>query len=50
MTLYQSGKGNVTNLAKKIRGVLEEPESSWNGDQKNLRLKRIKEKLSKTEK
>ena len=28
MTPYQSGKGNVTNLAKKIRKVLEEREGS----------------------
>ena len=44
MILYQSGKGNVTNLAKKIRKVLEQRESSWNADQKNLLLKRIKSK------
>ena len=46
-TLYQSGKGNVTNLAKKNRKVLEECESNWNADQKNLLLKRIKQILSK---
>ena len=34
MTLYQLGKGNVTNLLKKIRKVLEECESSWNDDKK----------------
>ena len=49
-TLYQSGKGNVTNLAKKNRKVLEECESNWNADQKNLLLKRIKQILSKNEK
>ena len=50
MTLHQPGKGNVTNLAKKIRKALEERESSWNADQKNLLLKWIKEKLSNSEK
>ena len=34
MTLYQSGKGKVTQLAEKIRKVLEERENSWNVDQK----------------
>ena len=47
MTLYQSGKGNVTNLAKNNRKVLEQRESSWNADQKNLLSKRIKEQKSK---
>ena len=47
MTLYQSGKGNVTKLAKKNRKVLEQRESSWNADQKNLLSKRIKEQKSK---
>ena len=42
MSLYQCEKGNVTDLAKKIRKVLEECQSSWNVDQKNLLLKRIK--------
>ena len=43
MIPYQSGKGNVTNLAKKIRKVLEERETSWNADQKNLLSKIITE-------
>ena len=43
MTLYQCEKGNVTNLEKKIRKVLEEYESSWNVDQKNILSKRMKE-------
>ena len=43
MTLYQSGKGKVTQLAEKVRKVLEERENSWNVDQKKLLLKRIKE-------
>lgn len=37
MTLHQSGKGNVTNIVKKIRKVLEEHENSWNADQKNVK-------------
>ena len=48
MILYQSGKKDVTILAKKIRKVLEECEISCNTDQKNLLSKRIKEKLSKS--
>ena len=47
--MYQSRKGNVPNLAKKNRKALEECESNWNADQKNLLLKRIKQILSKNE-
>lgn len=50
MTLYQSVKGNVSDLAIKIRKVLKERQSCWNADQKKFLLKRIKEKQLKSEK
>ena len=50
MTLYQSVKGNGSNLAIKIRKVLKERQSSCNADQKKFFCKRIKEKQLKSEK
>ena len=50
MTLYQSVKGNGSNLAIKIRKVLKERQSSCNADQKKFFFKRIKEKQLKSEK
>ena len=50
MTLYQSGKGAISNIAIKIRKVLEDREEKWNDSQKKLLSIRIKEKLEKSEK
>ena len=36
MTLYQSNKGEVQNLARKIRKVLQQREIEWNDNQKTL--------------
>ena len=46
MTLYQSNKGEVQNLARKIRKVLQQREIEWNDNQKTLQKARIEQKLA----
>ena len=45
MTLYQSKKGEVQSIARKITKVLEKREKVWNENQKQLLVIRIKEKF-----
>ena len=50
MTFYKSGKGEVQNITRKIRKVLEDRENEWNISQRKLLSIRIKAKLEKSEK
>ena len=45
MTLYKASKGEVDQVARKLRKVLESREKEWNAKQKELQIERIQQKL-----
>ena len=46
MTLCKASKGEVDQVARKLRKVLESREKEWNAKQKELQIERIQQKLS----